>query len=123
MRKIIAVDFDNTLCVTTEYPKIDGPILEVVEALKCQKDLGAYIILWTCREGEHLAQALKWCEEQGIVLDNVNANCPDAIAEYRGNDCRKIYAHEYWDDKAVVLPRFIFSEKGHGYSVQYSPTS
>ena len=88
MNKIIAVDFDGTLC-ENEYPNIGAP-------------RAAKIILWTCREGTELEKAINFCHEHGITLDAVNANLPEAVDKWN-NDCRKVGADEYWDDKAVKV--------------------
>ena len=108
---IIAVDFDGCLC-RNAWPEIGEAREDVIRALLERQKRGAKIILWTCRVGERLAAAVQWCAERGIAFDAVNANLPANIAAY-GNDCRKIYADEYWDDKAVPL---IITEK------VYSPT-
>ena len=99
MNKIIAVDFDGTLC-ENEYPNIGAPRTDVISKLKAEALNGAKIILWTCREGSELEKALDFCRQQGIYFDAVNANLPEAIDAWK-NDCRKIGADEYWDDKAV----------------------
>lgn len=96
-RKIIAVDFDGTLC-ENKWPEIGMPNLDLFDYLTDQRSKGARIILWTCREGEELAEALVWCMEHGLYFDTVNKNLPDII-ELFGGDCRKIFANEYIDDK------------------------
>lgn len=98
-RNIIAVDFDGTLCVNA-FPKIGEPRKEVISALKSRISTGARVILWTCRTGDYLHDAVRWCEAQGIFFDAVNDNLPDAVAEF-SEPPRKILASEYWDDKAV----------------------
>ena len=99
--KIIAVDFDGTL-VTNMFPDIGEPILSTIAALKREQANGAKVILWTCRHDEPLEAAVKWCAEQGIHLDAVNANLPYMIELY--GESRKVGASEYWDDKAVRVP-------------------
>lgn len=99
MRKIIAVDFDGTLC-KNEFPGIGEPRLDIIERLLAEKRAGAKIILWTCRIGERLKEAVDWCEKQGIVFDAVNESLPESIAGWKTNP-RKICATEYWDDRAV----------------------
>lgn len=101
MSKIIAVDFDGTLCVNA-WPEIGAPIKETIDYLKTMKQQGARIILWTCRAGDKLNDAIKWCEEQGIVLDAVNDNLPD-LTEAFGSNTRKVYADIYLDDKALPV--------------------
>lgn len=96
--KIIAVDFDGTLC-EDQYPKIGAPNLEIIDYLKTEKQNGAKIILWTCRNGGLLADAVLWCEKQGIELDAANTNIPELLEAYHGIDSRKITATEYIDDK------------------------
>lgn len=94
--KIIAVDFDGTLCENA-WPDIGDPITEVINYIKKQKKEGAQIILWTCRVDQKLAEAVSWCAKQGIFLDAVNQNVPEIIKAF-GTDCRKIYADIYIDD-------------------------
>ena len=101
--KIITVDFDGCL-VENNFPKIGKAIPETIKALKTEISNGAKIILWTCRKDEHLKSATQWCEKQGIKLDAINNNLPEMI-KYFGGDTRKIYADEYWDDKAVRMPK------------------
>lgn len=96
---IIAVDFDGCLC-EEKWPSIGAPQEHVIARLKDRKAHGYKIILWTCRCGEMLAEALIWCMKQGICFDAVNENLPERI-EIFGTDSRKISAEEYWDDKAV----------------------
>ena len=99
-RKIIAVDFDGTLCKAA-WPEIGEINQTVFDAIKRRRATGDKVILWTCREGEHLRAALEWCSARGLTFDAVNANLPELIEKY-GNDCRKINADEYWDDKAII---------------------
>lgn len=96
---IIAVDFDNTIAVT-EYPKIIKPIDMIIFTLKQAKERGATIILWTCREGKELEDAVSWCKENNVPIDYVNENVPERIEKW-GNDCRKIGADVYIDDKSI----------------------
>lgn len=96
--KTIAVDFDGTLCKVA-FPNIGKPIKKNIRKVKREKRKGTLLILWTCREGKNLEDALKWCSEQGIKFDRINTNIQEHIDKY-GSDCRKVFAHEYWDDKA-----------------------
>ena len=77
--EIIAVDFDGTLCSDC-YPDIGKPNLPLIELLKALKREGCRIVLWTCRCGRELEQAVQWCEEFGLEFDKVNRNT-DAIRE------------------------------------------
>lgn len=98
--KIIAVDFDGTLC-ENKYPAFGAPRKDVINRLLKEQQAGARVILWTCRRGEDLAAAIYWCLEQGLVFDAINENLKDTV-EYFGSDSRKVCADEYWDDKAVL---------------------
>lgn len=100
MTKIIAVDFDGTLC-ENKYPEIGKPKFDVIARLFIEQTEGAKIILWTCRTGRHLKDAVKWCENIGLHFDAVNENLPEIIKSF-GGDNRKIFANECWDDRAVV---------------------
>jgi len=96
---IIAVDFDGTLCGNA-WPDIGPPRKGVLEYVKCRKRCGAKVILWTNRVGDRLDAAVAWCREQGITFDAVNENLPEIVEKF-GGDCRKVFADEYIDDKAV----------------------
>jgi len=100
--KIIAVDFDGCL-VKNEYPKIGDPIVDVILKLKQEQLDGAKVILWTCRRGDLLNAAVYFCLQAGIRLDAINENLPEMI-EFFGGDTRKVFANEYWDDRAVRMP-------------------
>ena len=95
--KIIAVDFDGTLCLDC-YPKIGAPNLRLIYILKELRKKGTKLILWTCRCGEPLAEALKWCSYYGLSFDAVNENLPQILEKY-GSDSRKIFADIYIDDR------------------------
>lgn len=96
-QKIIAVDFDGTLA-ETDFPKIIKPNLRMITFCKQLQKQGCILILWTCRCGRNLEDALKFCEEYNLKFDYVNENAKENIKEY-GNDSRKIFAHEYIDDR------------------------
>lgn len=94
--KIIAVDFDGTLC-SNAYPYIGFGNWLLIDYLKAQKKQGAKIILWTCRIGERLNEAVAWCKDAGLIFDAINENLPEIIEAF-GSDTRKIFANEYIDD-------------------------
>lgn len=99
--RIIAVDFDGTLC-RGKWPEIGDANEDIIRALiSAQKD-GAKLILWTCREGADLRAAVMWCMKHGIEFDAINDNLEEN-KEYFGNNSRKVYATEYWDDKSAIV--------------------
>lgn len=99
--KIIAVDFDGCLA-TNRFPEVGEPINKTISRLKQEQAKGAKVILWTNRVGEPLEKAVNFCKEQGIHLDAVNENLPEIIKAF-GGDTRKVFANEYWDDRAVYM--------------------
>ena len=96
---IYAVDFDGTLCGDI-FQSIGSPNMALINHLIKRRKQGNKIILWTCRAGEGLQEAVEWCRGYGLEFDTVNANLPEMIEQY-GNDCRKVAADVYIDDKAV----------------------
>lgn len=111
--KIIAVDFDGCL-VVNKWPEVGAPIEKNINKLKAEQADGAKVILWTNRVGEALEKALEFCKEQGIHLDAVNENLPEIVDAF-GGDCRKIFANEYWDDRAVLMSEQDIGEFSDGY--------
>ena len=97
---VVAVDFDDSIAYT-HYPTIIKPLPHAMDVLRVlMNDPYTILILWTCREGECLQQALDFCELYGIKFDYVNENCKERI-EYYDNDSRKIGADLYIDDKSA----------------------
>lgn len=94
---IIAVDFDGVLC-EKKFPEIGAPNKEMLKWIYGRRLDGDKVILWTCRAGEQLEAALKWCEMYGLKFDAVNENLPENIEQY-GGDTRKVYANMYIDDQ------------------------
>lgn len=101
LRKAIAIDFDGCLCEWA-WPEIGAPHMEVINAALREQANGTALILWTCRVGSLLENAVEWCSSYGLEFDAVNANLPERITAYR-NDCRKVNADEYWDDHAIRM--------------------
>ena len=97
--KIIAVDFDGTLC-ENNWPGIGSPNEELLDYLRNRKKDGDKLILWTCRVGDMLQKAVEWCEERNLAFDAVNENLPEIIENF-GSDTRKIFANEYIDDRNI----------------------
>ena len=107
LRKIFAVDFDGTLC-EHKFPGIGAPKVGAKEALKRFRELGFYIIIWTCRtchfnyetfggdptthtfERQSVKDMIAWLATNGIEYDEIDDGS-------RG----KPLADIYFDDKAV----------------------
>lgn len=101
MKKIIAIDFDGVL-FTEAYPAVGMPIAPNINRAKNERENGALLILWTCREGKELADAVAACKAAGLEFDAVNDNVPE-LKEAFGTNPRKVGATEYWDDRAVRM--------------------
>lgn len=101
MNEIYAVDFDGTLN-TAEYPKLGEPNAELFQFLVKQRQSGDKIILWTCREGKLLKEAVIYCRANGLEFDAINDNIPENKKKYK-NNCRKVYADYYIDDRNKMI--------------------
>ena len=91
---IIAVDFDGTLQLPDG--QANAPLMH---ALRLKQRSGDILILWTCRNGTRLAEAVAFCLKNGLRFNFVNQN-PPQVLKMLGYDPRKIYADLYIDDKA-----------------------
>lgn len=119
--KTIAVDFDGVLH-RGKWPEIGEANEHVLRSLIREQEDGAKLILWTCREGNDLMAAVMWCMNHDLRFDAVNDN----LAEHKerfGNNCRKVCADEYWDDRAVIVHgdaecSAIMKRKGNGYHLR-----
>lgn len=100
-RKTIAIDFDGTLC-EYDFPSIGTPNWEIIHRAKEEQQNGALLILWTCREGVHLQEAINACANWGLSFDAVNESCPEALEGFTETP-RKVVATEYWDDRAIAV--------------------
>ncbi len=95
---IIAVDFDGTI-VKDAYPKIGKPQIFAFETLKKLQEQGHRLILWTYRSGPKLDEAVKFCEENGVIFYAVNRSFSEE--EYDDSISRKINADIFIDDRNI----------------------
>ena len=98
-KKVIAIDFDDTIAVD-DYPGVGPEISGAIESIKEIQSLGVDTVLWTCRGGEPLDNALEWLRNRGVEFEFVNEN---TIAEldFWGTNPRKIAADIYIDDRVI----------------------
>lgn len=94
---IIGLDFDGTL-VQDQFPEIGRLNVWLFNAAKKWRKKGYRVVLWTCRDGLQLDEAVAYCARLGLHFDSVNKNIPEVI-EMFGGDTRKLYANIYIDDK------------------------
>lgn len=103
--KILAVDFDGTLCYS-DWPDLGAPNEALITYLRQWRAGGGKLILWTCRTGELLAQAVAWCHGYHLDFDAVNDNLTEVVAAY-GSNSRKITCDYYIDDKSLSPDLFV----------------
>ena len=96
-KPIVAVDFDGTLSLDSQYPNIGRFNTHLYEALMKLKSIGWSIVLWTCREGKELKEAIEWCKMNGLEFDAINENPPEVSFK-----SRKVVADMYIDDRAYM---------------------
>ena len=96
-KPIVAVDFDGTLSLDSQYPNIGRFNTHLYEALMELKGIGWSIVLWTCREGKELREAVEWCKMNGLEFDAINENPPEVPFK-----SRKVVANMYIDDRAYM---------------------
>lgn len=112
---IICFDFDGTL-VENCYPKIGKPMAgdilptRIEEAIRL-KELGHKIILFTCREGHYLKNAVRFCKNRGLIFDAVNDDLNEIKERFsegleswkKSGRARKVFADIYVDDRAYAI--------------------
>lgn len=93
---IIAFDFDGTV------ERKGSPHLPTIKYLHHVKNCGAKLILYTCRGGEKLEEALKWLASHDIFPDAVNEDVEEIRNSKWGKtkSC-KPFANVYIDNSAV----------------------
>jgi predicted mannosyl-3-phosphoglycerate phosphatase (HAD superfamily) len=98
---VIATDFDGTI-VEQKHPYIGAPKEKVIKWLKKQQGFGHKLILWTCRSGERLKEAVEWCGLMGLTFDAVNDDVEQVKKTYSEKSC-KVCADLYLDDRNLNL--------------------
>lgn len=111
MSKVVAVDFDGT-CVTDAFPGI-GPLKPgCLRVLSRLAEAGATVVLWTCRTGGYLEEAVAFLGASGVKLNAVNQNTYPPDWDGPRDDSRKIHADVYIDDKALGgFPGWAWAER------------
>lgn len=94
---ILAVDFDGTIQFRDGSANV--PLLR---QLVGRQRVGDIIILWTCRSGSRLNEAVRFCMKHGLRPNYVNENAPETVRRL-GYNPRKVYADLYLDDKGVCI--------------------
>ena len=100
--EVYAVDFDGTLNLAKRYPELGEPNMELIEILIKQRAAGDKVILWTCREGQLLDDAVEYCRKYGLEFDAINDNIQENKDRW-GNNTRKVFADFYIDDRNLLF--------------------
>jgi hypothetical protein len=110
---ILSVDYDGTL-FEGSWPEKGAPKQDVIDKVKEFKANKAELVLWTCREGKSLEEALTRCKEVGLEFDAVNANAPSQLEYMKEREAEgeifathKIFANFYLDDRAYNIDLFL----------------
>ena len=107
MAYVVACDYDKTL-FEKSWPEMGDPKEDVINQLKAFKKAGAEIVLWTCREGKSLQEAISRCTNEKLEFDSINETAPSQ-KKYQQTKLvdngevfglRKIYADIYVDDRS-----------------------
>lgn len=95
--KFYAFDFDGTL-VENKFPLIGNIIATVADRINMLfDDLSNIIIIWSCRSGDYEFAMRKFLCDNRIPFDFINENPMVTFCS------QKIFAHEYYDDRNVIL--------------------
>ena len=95
-RYVFCVDFDHTLC-DSNYPDCGDEIKPICDYIRyIAKSQYSEMILWTCRTGDTLIDAIKWCKEHGMWFDEVNRQ--GYFDEMQFTESRKVFCNTLIDD-------------------------
>ena len=94
-KKIIAVDFDETITNYAPYP-IQGSLrADAKKYLNKLHEKGYILVLWSARIGENYKIALDLCKKWNLpILEDTD--------EFLHGDSGKLIANFYIDDKAIL---------------------
>lgn len=97
---IIAIDFDGTIAGLS-FPEVGPAKDSVADYINKLYEEGNIILINTCRTGLYEGYAQEFLEMHSIKYDFINSNHPTMVAYYK-QDCRKIFADIYVDDKCLM---------------------
>ncbi|MDD4053130.1 MAG: hypothetical protein PHR28_14690 [candidate division Zixibacteria bacterium] len=117
---VLAIDFDGTIAID-RYPEVGRLKRQAKEYLDRLYDDGHRIIINSCRAGYGEDKMRQFLDAQGIRYHAINSNLPDRIAAYQ-NDCRKVGADLYIDDKGVFANRIITWPQIYAYITKMAAT-
>ena len=95
----VAIDFDGVV-VEERYPEIGSLRPGARETIDWLYTSGNWVIINSCRTGAEERAMIAFLRENAIPFHAANANLAHRIEMY-GNDCRKIGADIYIDDRSL----------------------
>lgn len=96
----LSIDFDGTIC-THSFPEVGTLKKDAHLYINLLYNEGHKIIINTCRSGKYEGMAQDFLDKNEIQYHYINSNLPELIEHY-GQDCRKISADVYIDDKCLM---------------------
>ena len=96
----LAIDFDGTIA-DEAFPGIGRIKPGAKEFINKLYEEGNNILINTCRSGSFEGDVENFLRRHGVKYHYINSNLPKSI-EYFGQDCRKLSADIYIDDKCLM---------------------
>ena len=96
----IAIDFDDTI-IEGAFPGIGKLKKDADKYINLLYEKGCNIIINTCRSGSFEGDVENFLRRKGINYHYINSNLPESIVYFK-QDCRKISADIYIDDKCLM---------------------
>lgn len=97
---VLSIDFDGTICEHS-FPEVGELKQDAAHYIRKLYDEGFTIIINTCRSGKYEGMAEDFLQDNFIPYHYINCNLPRLI-EFYAQDCRKISADIYIDDKCLM---------------------
>lgn len=100
---VVAIDFDGTISTEPHMGKELKLQPYCKEVLTGLREKGVKFILWTCRTGKHLDEAVKFLAENEMfhIFTTVNNQLPEIEELYHPDVARKVGADFYYDDRNI----------------------
>lgn len=119
---VLAIDFDGTISTEPDMDRSKPLVLQphCVRVLQRMSEDGMRLILWTCRSGPALDEAIEFLNENDIlhVFETINDQLHEVNEKYAPHVGRKIGADVYYDDKSAMttinwleFEKFIYGEE------------
>jgi hypothetical protein len=95
---IYAIDFDGTI-VDDNFPDVGKLKPGAKRVINKLKQAGHTLILWTCRNGQHLQEAKDFLKKEDLEFDYFNESTPDIKKQGFGEP--KIFYDVLIDDRNI----------------------